>query len=129
MKIFIVCPVRSVTPEEKEFLERHVEELEELGHQVHYPPRDTNQADSNGINICRQNRKGIYQADIIHIFYNPTSTGSHFDLGMIFAYRKPIRLINDVLPTDGRKSFNNVLLTLEHLSVEGFGPPFIKEYR
>jgi hypothetical protein len=118
MKIFIICPVRSATPLEKAILDQYVEHLEEQGHSVHYPPRDTNQNDPVGFDICCQNRLAIELADRVDIFYNPTSSGSLFDIGMTFMLRKNIKLINTVLRTDGKKGFNNVLLELERRSIK-----------
>lgn len=111
-KIFIICPVRSVTKEERESIDRYVRSLESIGHMVYYPPRDTKQDDPIGLNICRSNREAILASDEVHIYYNPSSSGSLFDIGMTFAYGKPITLINYVYATDGKKSFSNVLRTL-----------------
>jgi nucleoside 2-deoxyribosyltransferase len=111
MKIFIICPVREVTPEEKEIIAKHVFELEADGHKVHWPQRDTDQNDPNGVYICKQNRDAILKADEIHIYWNGKSAGSLFDFGMTFALRKPIKLINQINKTEN-KSFENVLKTL-----------------
>lgn len=111
MRIFIICPVRRLLPSEEEAIEEYIKVLEACGHQVHYPPRDTPQDDPTGLNICRANRAGIRGAEEVHIWYNPNSTGSHFDLGMTFALDKPIKLINDVQPTD-TKSFKNFLIAI-----------------
>jgi len=111
-KIFLICPVRGVTDEEKEFLNNYLINLESTGYRVHYPPRDTNQDDPIGINICSQNRDAIKKADEIHIYWNSKSEGSLFDFGMAFMAEKPIRLINpEILQTD-KKSFQNVLIAL-----------------
>jgi len=58
----------------------------------------------------------MLEADEIHIWYDPSSTGSHFDLCgafmlvEIFGYKKRIVLINrgEVKPTP-HKSFANVI--------------------
>jgi nucleoside 2-deoxyribosyltransferase len=113
-KIFIICPVRNMTSEEKDYLENYLSSLEAKGIKVHYPPRDTNQNDQIGFNICMENRKAILESDEIHIFYNPESTGTHFDLEMAFAFKKPIRLINKIEGTEN-KSFKNVLRYLNSL--------------
>jgi nucleoside 2-deoxyribosyltransferase len=62
-----------------------------------------------GLRICQDNRAAIEAADEIHIYWNPDSKGSLFDLGIAFALRKQIVLINTVKPT-ATKSFENVLL-------------------
>ena len=97
-----------MTEEERVYLDAYVKNLEDQGIDVHYPPRDTNQNDTIGFRICSQNKKAIIESDEVHIFYNPNSTGSLFDIGMAFAFEKPIRLINKVETTEG-KSFANVL--------------------
>jgi hypothetical protein len=112
MNIFIICPVREVTEEEKRQIEAHVFNLEMSGCKVHWPQRDTNQNDLVGLNICTQNKNAIINADEIHVYWNSKSTGSLFDFGMAFSLGKPIRLINDVKKTP-HKSFENVLLELE----------------
>lgn len=52
--IFIICTVRSATPEYRYKLENYVFELESKGHLVHLPHRDTNQIQS-GFAICSEN--------------------------------------------------------------------------
>jgi hypothetical protein len=112
MRIFIICPVRDVTEEEKQFIENYVHDLEQQGHRVHWPQRDTNQIDeTGGIQICIDNKWAITYADEVHVFWNGKSQGSFFDLGMTFSLQKPIKLINKVEWTQG-KSFNNVLIHL-----------------
>lgn len=111
MKIFIICPVRSQTEVEKEKLNEYILNLEEHGHTIYYPPRNTDQNDSIGLRICIDNREAIASSDEIHIFYNGNSQGSLFDFGMAFAMKKRIHLINSVKPTPF-KSFQNVLLEL-----------------
>lgn len=117
MKIFIICPVRNVDEDTNKKIRNHIDSLERAGHEVHWPYRDTDQSDINGINICIANREAIYSADEIHIWFDNNSQGSLFDIGMTFAFlrntSKKLVLINknDVIPTQ-HKSFNNVLLGL-----------------
>lgn len=113
MNIFIICPVHKLTLEEAQEVLLYVQALELLGYNVHYPPRDTEQDDPIGLRICRDNCITITFADEVHVWYNPSSSGSHFDLGVAFALDKPIKLINKLQPTDGTKSFNNVLIALD----------------
>lgn len=106
MKVFMICPVRGHSSDETE---AWCKKLEADGHQVHWPPRDTEQNDLHGgINICLANRAAIEQADMVAVVWDPSSSGSHFDLGMAFALRKPILLLDVPPPTEG-KSFVNVL--------------------
>lgn len=110
MRIFLISPVRQVTPEEREQIREYVTGLEKEGHSVHWPERDTPQDDPVGNIICDFNRQKILDANEIHLFYNPNSTGSLFDLGIAWSAHKKLVLANQVEPTDGRKSFNNLLL-------------------
>ena len=116
-KIFIICPVRKVSKRVKKIINDYVVKLEQDGATVHWPSRNTNQDDPVGIHICEQNREAIYAADEIHIWFDESSTGSLFDLGMTFAFlrsmEKTIVLINKdkIFPTP-HKSFQNVILEL-----------------
>ena len=123
-KIFLICPVRNITEEQKEKTKQYIERLEQQGHKVHWPPRDTNQDDPIGLRICTDNAAAIIWADEIHIWWDPNSQGSLFDFGMSFICyilgSKKIVLANpdEVKPTE-KKSFNNVLLALHKENNEG----------
>jgi hypothetical protein len=110
-KIFLICPVREITSEEKEAIAQYIAGLKKAGHNVYWPLTDTNQEnDPIGLRICRDNRSAIINADEIHIWWNGKSTGSFFDLGMAFGLDKKIVLANyDQVPSTPQKSFNNVL--------------------
>lgn len=113
-KIFIIGPVRDADEELKNKLEVYAGEVYIAGNIPYLPHLSTNQEDPNGgINICMQNRAAILESDEIHVWYDPNSVGSIFDLGMAFSHDKIIKLINpeDVQPTN-EKSFANVLLSL-----------------
>lgn len=86
MKTFLISPVRNINDEEHKKIKSYVEKLESEGHKVYWPIRDTNQNDNNGIKICRDNLTAIQFADEIHIWFNPTSSGSLFDLGAAFMW-------------------------------------------
>lgn len=107
MNIYILCAVRGKTDDHRKSLEDYVSTLENEGHNVHLPHRDTNQ---NGIEfeICKQNKEAIKWADEIHIFYEPESKGSHFDLGMVFMIEKPIKIIENV-NFDSGKCFSRMI--------------------
>lgn len=125
MRIFLICSVRNAPEEERAAQRTYVEKLEATGHNVYWPPRNTNQDDPIGLRICEQNRMAIYDAQEIHIWYSKGSEGSRFDLGMAFAFallpilgagnigKKKFVLANPeaVKPTP-HKSFENVLLAL-----------------
>jgi nucleoside 2-deoxyribosyltransferase len=112
MKIFIICTVRNATEEYLKNLYDYVAKLEVNGHQVHLPPRDTNQVDNEtgGFRICKDNMRGILSADEVHVSYNPASTGTHFDLGVAFALNKKIVVFQYIEDKNANgKSFQNML--------------------
>ena len=89
-KKFLISPVRLATEKETEW-------LESLAHQanIHVPKFHTNQVDPLcGYNICKQNGKAIAVSEEVQIYYNQTSTGSVFDIGMAYAMHKPLVLLN-----------------------------------
>ena len=110
MKIYIICSVRGATDDYRKKLEDYTANLEAEGHEVHLPHRDTDQ-DSTSLAICQQNKDATLEADEIHIFFDSSSTGSYFDMGMAFALRKPIKVIEteafDYIDEEGnyKKSF------------------------
>lgn len=106
--IFVICTVRGASEEYKTKLEDYVSELEDLGHKVHLPHRDTNQ-NARGIDICGENMRAIMGADEVHIFYNSTSQGTHFDMGVSFALGKPIVIVENEPLTEG-KSYQRMLV-------------------
>lgn len=114
MRIFLACPVRGVSPEYRAGLDAQVGSLEQEGHTVYYPPRDTDQADPVGLSICEQNREGIMVADVVYVAWDGNSQGTMFDLGMAFALRKPVYVLTGYMPpmTKG-KSFQNMIYAWE----------------
>ena len=112
-KVFLICPVRNLEETEKEKIGSYVSKLEQNGSKVHWPPRDTNQEDSIGLRICQDNREAIREADEVHVWWNPSSQGSLFDLGISFGMEKKFVLANpEAVQSTPHKSFNNVLLAL-----------------
>jgi len=105
MKTFLICPVRGY--KESEFA-LFTKRLEDQGWIVHFPPRDTNQDDPHGLNICKENLMAIQKSDAVHVIWDGKSTGCLFDLGIAFALNK--RIIPISLPelTD-HKSFQNMI--------------------
>lgn len=102
--IFVICTVRGVSAEQKAKQEAYVASLEAQGYSVHYPPRDTDQT-ATGYEICKQNGMAMHKAKEVHIFYNPSSQGTHFDMGVLFGFLlmdevKPIVIVEngEVLP-------------------------------
>ena len=117
--VFLICPVRNATEEQKLAMYDYICELESQGKTVYYPARDTNQNDMVGFRICNDNKKAIMRAKEIHVFWDSKSSGSLFDLGMAFMSGKNIKIVNisDVPATEG-KSFNNMLRYWEEQSME-----------
>ena len=101
MKIFVICSVRDADDAYRKKLEMYTDELEANGHTVHLPHRDTNQK-ATGIEICTQNMNAIKAADEVHIFYNPASQGTHFDMGITFALNKKIKIVESAPYVKGK---------------------------
>jgi len=106
-RIFIICSVRNMPTDYHSALLQYVISLEQDGHTVHYPARDTDQ-DATGLEICQQNAHAIDRADEVHIFYRPESQGTHFDMGVAFALHKTIKVI-EAVPYEKGKSFARML--------------------
>lgn len=105
----VICSVRH--SEDREYTDRYVSLLEDSGLRVFYPPRDTDQVDpGGGLRILRDNfYRGFLRCREIHVVWDPKSQGSVFDLGLCFAMRKPLRVVNPVRRTS-EKSFSNAIL-------------------
>ncbi|MCK5610379.1 hypothetical protein KAR91_51375 [Candidatus Pacearchaeota archaeon] len=102
---FLICPVRGVDPKETESI---VKDLEDNGTKVHWPPRDTNQDDPIGFDICTQNKQAIKDADEVHVVWDEKSQGCLFDLGMAFSMDKKINIV-DIPEGTSQKSFQNMM--------------------
>ena len=121
---FIISKVRDVDPETDRAVRAYAHNLERQGKTVHCPLRgDTDQNDPIGTAICATNRAKPWRAREVHVFFDESSQGMFFDMGMVFAFllfaKKKIVLANrDVVKakaTPGEKSFQNVLLELERM--------------
>ena len=112
---FFMCSVRNVSEEEKDKIEYCVKTLEDAGYVLHFPPRNTNQNDSTGYNICMQNMQAIQNSYYVFSYWNPKSEGSIFDLGNKFMKGGPLLVVNKKLvkPTE-HKSFTNVILEMDN---------------
>ncbi len=94
-RIFLICPVRNATPEQRKWIEDFVVEKDEQGYSIYAPHIHTNQKDVlGGYNICTDNSEAIAMSEKIDIYYDQTSTGSAFDLGVAYALNKPLELLN-----------------------------------
>ena len=114
--IYLICPVRAATMAEKAYLDQYVAMLEkDGGYTVHYPPREVDQTLPGPV-ICAKHRDAMCAADEIHVYWNPESKGSHFDLGMAYVlqllFNKTVQIINDVHATPNGKSYADVLLKM-----------------
>lgn len=112
MKIYIICPVRNVTEDQIKEVDDYVHALENEGHSVHYPPRDVNQDDETGLGICEAHAQAMQEAERIDIFWDVTSKGSHFDLGMAFISKKPLKLVKSYHTDNVGKSYEKVIKAL-----------------
>ena len=108
-RIYVICPVRHITEEQKIEIDNYVKKIEKQGYKVHYPPRDVIQEDATGWNICEAHRNAILKCDEVHIFWDTTSIGSHFDLGMAFVLRKKLKLIKSYHKDKKEKSYLKVI--------------------
>lgn len=116
--VFLICPVRNATEEQKALMLKYIEKLGAEGKTVYYPARDTNQIDPDGgIKICLDNMQAISLSKEIHIFWDENSSGSLFDLGVAFGLGKPLLIVNrdSVIQTEG-KSFANMILKWDKFS-------------
>ena len=94
-KIFLICPVRNATPEQRKWIEDFVANKHEDGYIIHAPHLHTRQVDLfGGYAICKQNAEAVASSGEIDIYYDQSSTGSVFDLGVAYALHKPLILLN-----------------------------------
>ncbi len=70
----------------------HKAQLEKDGHEVFIPAFDSH-PDLDDLGVCKFNRGLIEKADEIHMFWDQRSSGTVFDFGMVFALRKPFKII------------------------------------
>jgi hypothetical protein len=105
MRIYLICPVRNATFDSSEI----VRQLESDGHTVHFPPRDVDQSDSTGIEICKAHLQAMKDCDRVCVVWDVNSKGSHFDLGMAFALHKDIELLKALQPDTDGKSYLKVM--------------------
>ncbi|MFH1387692.1 MAG: hypothetical protein ABIG88_00075 [Patescibacteria group bacterium] len=93
--IFLICKVRGAPPE---ILQRSIdykEQKQKEGYSVHNPNTDTNQDDPIGYDICIVNKEAIRKSIEVHTLWDPTSTGSRFDLSMAFYASKKLVIANE----------------------------------
>ncbi|MFA5238345.1 MAG: hypothetical protein WC476_01380 [Phycisphaerae bacterium] len=110
MFIYLILPVRNVEEKFSKAMDGYVGELESKGNVVHYPPRDTNQEDITGYNICWDHFEAMESCDEVHVAWDGKSQGCLFDLGMAFALNKKVIVIEGYFPeaTEG-KSYQSMV--------------------
>lgn len=111
--IYIICPVRNADPAITADIAKYVDDQEALGHHVHFPPRDVDQSDPIGIDICTSHLAAMKNASRVDIFWDVNSKGSHFDLGMAFALGKRINLIKVFGEVPSGKSYVAVMREIQ----------------
>lgn len=95
-KVFLICPVRNATEEQKRYIEDFVKEKNQNGMEVHAPHMHTVQQDMfGGYAICYQNANAIAESNEIDMYYDQNSTGSVFDLGVAYALNKKLVILNN----------------------------------
>lgn len=95
-KMFLICPVRNASKEQLLEMGKYVLKMKKSGYQVHAPHLDTVQKDMfGGYAICNQNANAISTSREIHIYYDKTSKGSMFDLGVAYYLDKPLKILNN----------------------------------
>ena len=101
------CIFNLSNEKQKREMSEYIAKLKSEGKKVYYPGTDTNQLDSIGYRICDDNRKAI----------EGKSTGSFFDLGMSFALKKRLYIVNksEYVMTK-TKSFENITTEWDRIS-------------
>lgn len=113
MKIHLICPVRNVTDEQQREIDAYCAEKIAQGYEVHNPKYDVNQDDETGYNICESHLDSMRVADLVAVFWDVNSKGSHFDLGMAFALNKRVVLIKTYQPDNDGKSYVKVIKLMD----------------
>ncbi len=95
-KIFLICPVRNASEEQKQWIENLVKQKTEEGYIIHAPHLHTRQTDMfGGYAICKQNADAMASSSEVDMLYDSSSTGSAFDLGVAYALHKPLKVLNE----------------------------------
>lgn len=108
-RIYIICPVRNVKPEQLALMRAYVRGLKHLGYTVHFPPDDVNQDDPSGREIVRHHYAAMTAADEVHVFWDKASGGSHWDAGMAYALGKRFVPVHNFHSDNYGKSYWKVM--------------------
>ena len=110
MKVYILCPVRKMTDDEKEIVEKYIDEMSKEFEVHSY--KNVEQNCKTGSSIVLAHQKALEECDEVHVFWNCESTGSHFDLGMAYALGKTIIFVELFKDNEGKsyyKALNEIL--------------------
>ncbi len=111
--VYLICPVRNASEETRAQMDRYVSNLEASGISVHYPPRDVDQSDDGvGLELNATHRDAMLACREVHVVWDPSSLGSHFDLGMAFmlsATKSLPIIIARPFETTEKRSYGNIL--------------------
>lgn len=134
MKIHFICPVRGVTDEQQKEIDNYAAQLVAEGHTVHNPKYAVDQDDETGMGICAGHLNSMLTANRVDVFWDVTSKGSHFDIGMAFALNKPIKVVKIYQPDTEGKSYLKVLQVMERYTEESWttiekNQPLIEQYK
>lgn len=119
LRIFLICPVRGVSEEKEGPILEYVTSLRTQGKIVYYPKEDTIQVDpEGGIRILWDNTWANLEADEVHVWWDESSKGSLYDIGVTMAaaamgqIRKVVLANPEAVQSTEGKSFQNALLAL-----------------
>lgn len=114
MKIYIICPVRKATQEQEKDVNEYINFMEKNGHEIH-SYKNVDQNDETGINIILNHAYAMDWCDRVDIFWDTTSEGSAFDLGMAIFAAKKLKLIKVYGEDKPGKSFLKVIKKIEEI--------------
>lgn len=119
-KIFLICPVRNASNEQRKWIEDYVLEKEKNGFIIHAPHLHTRQTDLfGGYAICKQNAEAVASSSEVNIYYDQSSTGSVFDLGVAYALNKPLIMLNkDEIIFNDNDLIDNIVKSWPYNKVE-----------
>ena len=110
-KVFLISPVRIINENQKRWTANYVVVNHINGIEVHAPYYHTRQSDLfGGYAICRQNAEAIATSKEVHIYYDKSSMGSAFDLGVSYALNKPLKLINKDICLDENNFIDSIIM-------------------
>lgn len=119
-KIFLICPVRNATDEQRKWIEDFAKIKYNEGYIIHAPHLHTRQTDFfGGYAICKQNAEAVATSNEIDIYYDQSSTGSVFDLGVAYALHKKLVLLNkDEILFDDNDLIDNIVMNWPYNTVK-----------